>query len=74
MDRPPPISEIIDNVHEFILEHYIDKDAPYVIDSSKLKINLMGHSLGCTLCSAYVNKYPKHIRKKNSKIYCFLNF
>jgi pimeloyl-ACP methyl ester carboxylesterase len=61
MDRPPPISEIIDNVHEFILEHYIDKDAPYVIDPSKLKINLMGHSLGSTMCSAYVNKYPKHI-------------
>lgn len=58
---PPPISEIIENVHEFILNHYIDKNSEHKIDDTKLKINLMGHSLGCTICSAYINKYPKCI-------------
>lgn len=60
-DKPPAISEIIENVHEFILKYYIDEYSEYIVDSSKLKINLMGHSLGCTICSAYINKYPKHI-------------
>lgn len=62
---PPPISEIIENVHEFILNHYIDDKVDYCIDnnldSSNLKINIMGHSLGCTICSAYINRYPQHI-------------
>ncbi|VBB17773.1 hypothetical protein YASMINEVIRUS_236 [Yasminevirus sp. GU-2018] len=60
-DRPPPISEIIENVHEFLLNHYIEKKSEYFVDSSKLKVNLMGHSLGCSVCSAYINKYPKNI-------------
>jgi len=56
MDRPAPISEIIDEVDTFITNHYIKN-----MDHSKLKINLMGHSLGCSICSAYINRYPKRI-------------
>jgi pimeloyl-ACP methyl ester carboxylesterase len=58
---PPPISEIIENVHEFILNHYINNQSQYFVDGTNFKINLMGHSLGCTICSAYINKYPKHV-------------
>lgn len=55
---PPSISEIIENVNEFILNHYIDNN---IDNETNIKINLMGHSLGCTICSAYINKYPKCI-------------
>ena len=51
-DLPPPISEIVNNVHEFISNQY-----GYHTE----RINLMGHSLGCTICSAYINMYPKYI-------------
>jgi pimeloyl-ACP methyl ester carboxylesterase len=59
-DKPPLISEIIENVHEFVLNHYVTR-CERSINSSDIKINLMGHSLGCTVCSAYINRYPRHI-------------
>jgi pimeloyl-ACP methyl ester carboxylesterase len=57
-DHPPPISEIVNNVHTFITQHYLDESIAKV-DHSKLKINLMGHSLGCSICASYINIYPK---------------
>lgn len=57
-DKPPSLSEIINNVHDFILTKYFET---HNIDESKLKINIMGHSLGCTICGAYINMYPKNI-------------
>lgn len=64
-DLPPSISDIIENVHEFVLHHYINNKSnyytDYYVDNAKLKINLMGHSLGCTICSSYINKYPQYV-------------
>lgn len=56
-DRPLAISEIIDTVQEFLLEQYYDK----INIEKNNKINLMGHSLGCTICSAYINRHPQYI-------------
>jgi pimeloyl-ACP methyl ester carboxylesterase len=57
-DKPLPISQIIDDVNTFIKLHYVGNSD---VDYGKLKINLMGHSLGASLCSAYINKYPQMI-------------
>lgn len=65
-DKPPAISEIINDVHTFITQHYIEESltsksnqSSIKVDHSKLKINLMGNSLGCSICAAYINMYPK---------------
>lgn len=62
-DKPPALSEIIDNVNDF-LQYYAKEqmtDSEINNDPDKLKINLLGHSLGTILCASYINKYPKNI-------------
>lgn len=64
-DKPPDSDQIVDDVHEFIMNHYTDTDMRK-IDVDKLKINVMGHSLGSLICNTYVNRYPNHI----NNIFC----
>jgi hypothetical protein len=69
VDRPPTSCQIIDDVCDFIENHYVKNDIHNDIhyenakvDMSKLKINVMGHSLGNTLCCAFINKHPEYIQ------------
>jgi len=48
-DIPLKISEIVDSTHYFITNLY---------NAHIDKINLMGNSLGCSICGAYINTHP----------------
>ena len=52
-DKPLSIKQIVTDVHTFITDKYIN--------DTEIKINLMGNSLGCSICCAYINMYPKII-------------
>ena len=58
--KPPPIQEITDTINSFIETIYIKN-----IDIDT-RFNLIGHSLGNTICISYINKYPKQI----DRYYC----
>lgn len=68
-DKPPALSEIVKDVYTFLTDHYIEKNLVsnddgktlFHLDRSKFKINLMGNSLGCSICAAYINVHPKTV-------------
>ncbi len=52
-DIPPSIDMIIDDVFSFVNN--------FIQINHNNKINLMGHSLGNSMCAAFINKYPTHV-------------
>jgi hypothetical protein len=58
-DKPLSINKIVADVHSFITTKYMDNSQNSEITENK--INLMGNSLGCSICCAYINMYPKTI-------------
>jgi len=58
IERPLNVSEIIEDVRTFMIQQYNDNNEYYV---HKLKLNLMGHSLGSVICSAYINSHPEDV-------------
>lgn len=54
-DSPPSIDDIIETTHKFISDKY------FINNLNKNKINLMGHSIGNTICCGIINKYPELI-------------
>lgn len=58
-EPPPTITEITNNIHTFIHNIYLE-DIPD-LDPRDLSFNLMGHSLGNTICAGFINHYPKMI-------------
>lgn len=55
IDTPLYIHEIVNELNDFIRSVYINK---YYIRSDDFKINLMGHSLGNSICCGLINMYP----------------
>ena len=57
---PPTIDNITDDVNDFIGTYYKNSDTEQY-NISPPKVNIIGHSIGSTICSAYLNKYPNNI-------------
>lgn len=55
-EPPPTITDIVNNIHYFIKEIY-EKE----FNINDIRYNLMGHSLGNTLCVGMINNYPQMI-------------
>lgn len=55
--KPPNIKETTHTIHTFINNIYM-KD---VETDTKIKFNLIGHSLGTIMCISYINQYPDTI-------------
>lgn len=60
-DVPLKISDIVESTHKFITEYYTPNELKDGSHYKVNKINLMGNSLGCSICGAYINAYPLSI-------------